>query len=254
MLARLLILCALCGALLAPAWADDTRGIAIFAAASLQDTLSELAPEITAQTGQDVILVPAGSSSLARQIQQGAPADIFISANPQWMDLLESQGALVPGSRRDLLSNSLALIAPAGPAPQLDLSAPEKLLAALGRNGRFAIALPQAVPAGIYGRQALETLGLWTALAPRLAQTDNVRAALALVATGAAPLGLVYGSDVLADKRVQRLAEIPASSHDPIRYPAAQIKTARPEAAQVLKFLASPAAQRVFLAHGFLAP
>lgn len=254
MFARLLILCALCGALLAPAWADDTRGITIFAAASLQDALSELAPEITAQTGQDVILVPAGSSSLARQIQQGAPADIFISANPQWMDLLESQGALVPGSRRDLLSNSLALIAPAGPAPQLDLNAPETLLAALGRNGRFAIALPQAVPAGIYGRQALETLGLWTALAPRLAQTDNVRAALALVATGAAPMGLVYGSDVLADKRVQLLAEIPASSHDPIRYPAAQIKTARPEAAQVLKFLASPAAQRVFLAHGFLAP
>ncbi len=240
-----LIRVALCALLLAgPATADR---ITVFAAASLKTALDEASAGFEAETGHEVVVSFAGSSVLARQIGLGAPADLFISANAEWMDSLEAQGHIVATSRRDLLSNRLVLV---GPPRQK----PSELAPALARDtGRVAMALIDAVPAGIYGKAALSNLGLWSLVEPRVAQTDNVRAALALVATGATPLGIVYATDALAEPQVSIIATFPEDSHPPIRYPAAMVTGRVTDPARdFLAYLFGPEAQAVFSRHGFL--
>jgi len=224
----------------------------VFAAASLKTALDEVAQSFAQTTGHRVAASYAGSSGLARQILHGAPADLFLSANPAWMDELETRGRLAPDTRTDLLGNRLVLIAHDPEAGPLDLDAPGALAMRLGR-GHLAMGLVEAVPAGIYGKAALETLGHWNAVSGQIAQSDNVRAALALVATGAAPLGVVYASDAIAEPRVRVVATFPEESHPPIIYPVAVI-AGRDGAAtrDLLDHLRTPEARAIFEAQGFL--
>ncbi|EBA08661.1 molybdate ABC transporter substrate-binding protein [Sagittula stellata] len=225
------------------------REITIFAAASLRDALDEAAELYSNETGDDTVISYAGSSALARQIQQGAPADVFISANAGWMDALEEDGLLAPGTRRDLLGNSLVLVA--GVEGPVDDLTPASDLAGWLEGGKLAMALVDAVPAGIYGKAALEHLGLWDTVAAQVAQADNVRAALALVAVGAAPLGIVYRTDAQAEPRVFVKAAIPRDSHPPILYPAAAMAEKQQFALPFLSFLETGPAQDIFRRHGF---
>jgi molybdate transport system substrate-binding protein len=220
----------------------------VFAAASLKTALDEIAGLYEAETGEEATVSYAGSSALARQILLGAPADVFVSASPEWMDEVEAQGRVRPGSRVDLLGNRLALIAHGAAAP-VEIS-PALDLPALLDGGRLAMALVDAVPAGQYGKAALTSLGLWEGVADRVAQADNVRAALALVAVGAAPLGIVYATDASAEPRVTLLGVFPEESHPPILYPAAAIGPGEAGAA-FLAFLQSEEARAVFARHGF---
>lgn len=226
--------------------------VTVFAAASLKGGLDEAAAAWTAETDTDVRLSFAGSSALARQISQGAPADIFISASADWMDAVDAEGLLAPMTRRDLLGNRLVLIGRAGASPS-PLSRETDLSAMLG-EGKLAMALVEAVPAGIYGKAALEWLGLWDSVLGDVAQADNVRAALALVAWGEAPLGVVYATDAAAEPKVDVIAVFPAAAHPQIVYPAAMIKGAGEDAAVFLDFLSSPSGAAFFTARGFLAP
>jgi len=238
----------LAGLLAAPLRAAD---LTVYAAASLGGVLEEIGQAWQATTGGELTLVLAGSSAIARQIEAGAPADLVILANPDWMDVLEAAGEIDSDSRADLLSNRLVLIGGWQERDALDLSDPDALLERLGR-GRFALALTEAVPAGIYARAALETLGLWDTIAPRLVEADNVRAAMALVSLRAAQLGIVYATDAEAEPRVAVLAEIPADSHPPIVYPAALRMGGDAEAgAALIDFLNSPVSRAVFASHGF---
>ncbi|WP_413782803.1 molybdate ABC transporter substrate-binding protein [Thalassovita sp.] len=228
--------------------------VTVFAAASLKTALDRIAGDWNARTGHTATVSFAGSSALARQIEAGAPADIFISANPGWMDHLAANALIRNETRIDLLSNTLVLIAPAG-TPALPGFGPQTDLGALLGQDRLAMALVQAVPAGIYGKAALETLGLWPSVADKVAQADNVSAALMLVALGEAPLGIVYGSDARSDPRVTVVADFPADSHPQILYPAAiTTDSTSPQAAEFLDFLQSPAASDIFLAAGFTLP
>ncbi|MDU8929230.1 molybdate ABC transporter substrate-binding protein [Alisedimentitalea sp. MJ-SS2] len=228
--------------------------ITVFAAASLKTALDEVAAEFTTQTGHRVTLSLAGSSALARQIEMGAPADIFISANPDWMDHLETNGQVAQGTRRNLVANRLVLIAHGANTEPLTLSTGLDLPALLN-GGRLAMALVEAVPAGIYGKAALEHFGLWQAIAPHVAQTDNVRAALHLVALGEAPFGITYATDAAAQPQVSIAATFPAESHPPILYPVAIMAGRDSEAATaLLTHLTSPASLSIFTAHGFEVP
>ncbi|UWQ06578.1 molybdate ABC transporter substrate-binding protein [Aliiroseovarius crassostreae] len=224
--------------------------VTIFAAASLKTALEDLAPVLENATGHELTLSFAGTSALARQIEYGAPTDIFISANPDWMDYLDAKGLTQPTSRTDLVGNRLVLVGQGGAA---DLNNSFDFGARL-RGGRLAMALVDAVPAGIYGKAALQSLGQWEALRPRVAQADNVRAALALVAQGAAPLGIVYESDANAEPRTPVIGVFPADTHPPIRYPAALTVGAVSEAGEVLDWLMGPVAQDSFRSHGFQVP
>lgn len=230
--------------LLAGLWATAASAaqITVFAAASLKESLEQIAASYEQQTSDQVRLSLAGSSTLARQIEQGAPADIYVSANPDWMDWLQDRGLIDAATRVDLLRNRLVLIAPAGPRINgMDFG-----------DGRIAMALLDAVPAGIYGKAALETLGEWPAVQSRVVQTDNVRAALALVALGEAPRGIVYLTDALAEPKVQVLAEFPANSHPPIIYPGATVAgRSTSEVVAFMDYLQSPGAQAVFASFGF---
>lgn len=225
----------------------------IFAAASLKGPLDAVAAAFRAETGIQVVISYAGSNALARQIEQGAPAQLFISSDGAWMDYLGERALLAPESRRDLLANALVLVAPAASATRLTIAPGFDLGGALG-TGRLAMADPQAAPAGKYARQALESLGAWEGVAGRLAPTGNVRAALALVALGEAPLGIVYATDAIAEPKVISLGAFPAESHDPILYVAALTVTAGPEAAAFLGFLRGAAAQAIFAGAGFARP
>lgn len=228
-----------------PAAADE---VTVFAAASLATALDEVAAGWTARTGVEVVLSYAGSPQLARQIREGAPADLFLSASEEWMDALAAEGLIVPGSRTDLLGNGLVLVAHGSGVPPVDLAALPSLLG----EGRLAMALVDSVPAGQYGRQALTALGLWDAIEPRVAQSENVRAALALVAAGEAPFGVVYASDAAAEPGVTAVAAFPESSHAPILYPAALVSgRADADAAAFLAHLDSPEADAAFAAQGF---
>ena len=234
--------------LAAPLRADD---VTVFAAASLKTALDEVATTFEAQSGHSITLSHAGSSALARQIEQGAPADLFISANSAWMDYLAERGLIAAETRFDLLSNRLVLIAHGANAAPVDLS-PELDLSGLVGDSRLAMALVDAVPAGIYGKAALEHLGLWDQVAAQVAQTDNARAALALVSLGEARFGIVYASDALADPNVTSVATFPEDSHPPIRYPvAAMTGRTGPATQQLLAFLRSPGAGEIFQRHGF---
>ena len=225
--------------------------VTVFAAASLTTALDRVAAAWTAQTGQTATLSYAGSSALARQIQKGAPADIFISASTDWIEALAASGDLRPGTRRDILGNRLVLIAHGPDAPPVTLDATLDLPALL-QGGRLAMALVDAVPAGVYGKAALTHLGLWDAVAPQVAQADNVRAALAFVARAEAPLGIVYATDAAAEDRVTVIGTCPADSHAPITYPAAiTAQSDSPQAHAFLGFLASDSARPIWQAHGF---
>jgi molybdate transport system substrate-binding protein len=232
--------------------APDGGSVLIFAAASLQTLIDSLAPDVRETTGVIVRTSYAASSSLARQIEEGAPADLFISADLAWMDYLESRHAIRSGTRVDVLRNRLVLIAPAGRAPTLPIAPGFPLAEALG-DGRLAVADPEAVPAGRYAHAALASLGVWDAVVPRLAVAENVRAALLLVARAEAPLGIVYRTDALADPRVVTVDTFPASTHAPIVYPAAiTANAAVPDAARrVLEFLQGPRARAVASQQGF---
>ncbi len=222
--------------------------VTVFAAASLKDALEEIATGFQAQTGNKVSLSLAGSSALARQIQLGAPADVYISANSVWMDFLAAEGLIDPVSRFDLLGNELVLIASGASAPAVNLADLPELLG----EGRLAMAQLNAVPAGIYGKAALQHLGLWDQLALKVAQTDNVRAALVLVSLGEAPFGIVYATDALADEQVSVVARFPADSHAPIVYPVAKVAGRNnPAADAFVTYLRSTGARAVFDRIGF---
>ncbi|WP_420585032.1 molybdate ABC transporter substrate-binding protein [Ruegeria sp.] len=227
--------------------------VLVFAAASLKTAMDQIAPAFEHQTGHEVTLSYAASSVLARQIQLGAPADVFISANADWMDYLQDLDRVDPASRVDLLGNGLVLIG-APDHPRIGQMGPETDLSEALGNGYLAMALVDAVPAGIYGKAALQSLGLWDQLQDRVAQTDNVRAALALVATGAAPLGIVYQSDAGVEDRVRVVATFASDLHPPIIYPAAVRPSAAPEAKEFLNYLQSDNAQNIFEKQGFTLP
>lgn len=246
---RFLVVCALCFMTLgsAPAPAEQ---ITVFAAASLKTALDDITADFTEQTGHAVSISYAGSSLLARQISQGAPADIFISANRAWMDWLDARHAVIPETRREFIGNRLVLIAHGTEAPSLALTR-ATLVARLGTD-RIAIALVEAVPAGIYAKAALSHFELWEHLSPQVVQTDNVRAALSLVAAGEAPLGIVYASDAQAEPRVSVLAVFPPESHPDIRYPAAMLEgRASPSARSFIDHLNTATARQVFESQGF---
>ena len=227
--------------------------LTVFAAASLKDAMDEAGAAWQRRSGQVVRTAYAGSSALARQIEQGAPADVFISADQDWMDWLQQRRLIDARSRHDLLGNTLVLVAPArSNAQPLRLSKGTDLRQLLGRNGRIALALTSSVPAGKYAKAAFESLGMWTALQSRTAEADNVRAALLLVSRGEAPLGVVYASDAKADPGVRVLATFPAGTHPKIVYPVARIASSRnPHAAAFVHWLQSADADAIFRKHGF---
>jgi molybdate transport system substrate-binding protein len=223
----------------------------VFAAASVTDALQQIDGAFSAQTGIAVEASFAASSVLAKQIEAGAPAQVFLSADREWMDYLEQRGRLQGGSRRDLLGNELVLIAPADSALQLKIAPHFALLAALG-DGRLASGDPDSVPAGLYARAALTRLGVWAQVADRLVRAENVRAALMYVARGEAPLGIVYQTDARAEGRVRVIDVFPADSHPPITYPLALTAGAGADAARYAAFLTSAAARDVFVGRGFV--
>lgn len=226
--------------------------VTVFAAASMKEALDEATAAYQSATGQHVRVSYAASSALARQIEQGAPADLFASADLDWMDYLQERNLLDNASRQNLLGNTLVLIAPStSKATRVTLKPGVDLLPLLG-HGRIALGLTASVPAGKYAKAAFTSLGIWPPLEPRAAEAENVRAALMLVARGEAPLGVVYGSDAKAEPRVRVLATFPASSHPPIVYPVARLKASRhPQAAALLAWLQGPAAAAIFRRHGF---
>lgn len=231
--------------------AAQGRDVVVFAAASLKTALDEIKAGWSRDTGTGVTVSYGGSNALARQIEQGAPADLFLSADLDWMDWAQGKGLVRAGSRVALLGNRLVLVAPKGRAAALDLRPGLDLAAAL-EGGRLAIANPDAVPAGKYARAALKRLGAWEAVEDRTAPAENVRAALLLVARGEAPLGIVYKSDALAEPRVTVVGILPQDSHPPIVYPAAlTAASTNPDADAFLRHLRSGAARAVFEKQGF---
>jgi molybdate transport system substrate-binding protein len=235
----------------APAPAGQ-KTVTVFAAASLKNVLDATGKASEAKGQPKPVVSLAASSALAKQIEQGAPADVFISADEAWMDYLAEKKLIVPGTRRIVATNALVLIAPSSSTTAVELK-PGMDLAALLGDGRLAVADVKAVPAGKYAKAALTHLGAWTGVESKLAQAENVRAALALVARGETPLGIVYASDAKADSNVRVVATFPADSHAAIVYPAAVVtSSASPEAARAfINGLISPEGQSVFAAQGF---
>jgi molybdate transport system substrate-binding protein len=234
----------------APAAQED---VVVFAAASTTNAITDIAKLYAARHLGRVTPSFASSSTLAMQIANGAPADVYLSANEKWMDYLEKKNVIDRASRFNLLGNRIVLIAPAkSRLSAVDVKPGMALAALLGRQGRLAIGNPEHVPAGIYGKQALQHLGLWAQVKDRLAPTRDVRAALALVERGETPLGLVYATDAAISKRVRVVGAFPVDSHPPIVYPVAMVTGAkRAAAASFLKFLKSPQARTVFKKYGF---
>jgi molybdate transport system substrate-binding protein len=246
-----LMLAALCTIGAAP----PTRGPLVLAASSLQESMTAAA-DAWARAGHPRPVVSfAASSALARQAMAGARADLFVSADEEWMDALAAKGLLRPGTRTDFVGNRLVLVAPLSAARgSVQLGRGGTLGRVLG-DGRLAMADPAAVPAGRYGQAALERLGDWPAVGARIARAENVRAALALVERGAAPLGVVYATDARASTRVRVVAVFPSASHPPIRYPLAVLKaSSHRDAAGFRAFLLSPRGKAIFRRFGFVAP
>lgn len=254
MIRRLVALAAiLTGLSLAPARAEAP--LLVFAAASMKTALETAAERFTAETGRAVTFSFGASGTLARQLDQGAPADIFVSADAQWMDHAAEQGTIVPQTRRIIAGNALVLVAPADSTVRFD-PVPGADLSALIGDGRLAIGEPRSVPAGTYAMEALKALQLDAAVEGRLAPVENVRAALALVAAGEAPAGIVYATDARAEPRVRVVATFPESSHAPIVYPAAVTKAAAdPQGARAyLDWLGSDSGRATLQEQGFLPP
>lgn len=246
---RLPALTALVLGLASPVAAEE---VVVFAAASLKTALDEIATDFKTQTGNDVVVSYAGSNQLAKQIIEGAPADIFVSAAVNWMDEVQKAGDVVDGSRKDLLGNSLVLIAHGKDAAPVTIGPDFDLKGLLG-EGKLAMGLVDSVPAGQYGKAALEKLGVWSAVEPSVAQADNVRAALALVATGEAPLGIVYATDAAADDSVTVVGTFPADSYPAIIYPSALLSGAADQADKdFYAALQSDAAKAAFTKQGFV--
>lgn len=229
-----------------PATADE---ITVFAASSLKPALDPIAADWQAATGDRVQIAYDGSAKLAQQIAAGAPADVFISAAPDWMDRLQAQGLIQTDTRQDIAGNALVLIAH-DPGPQVGLGPQSDLAAQLG-TGRLAMGMVASVPVGQYGHEALVALGMWAGLQDRLVETETARAALKLVATGEAPFGIVFLSDAKSEPAVTLRATFPASSHSPIRYPAALTAAARPAARAFAAALVGPQAQARLAEAGF---
>ena len=231
--------------LAAPAGAADLH---VFAAASLTDALKEIAPEYEKATGDKLVLNLGASSTLARQIQEGAPADLFLSADEAKMDGLEKRKLLLPGTRRSVLSNTLVVVVPVDSS--LKISGPADLVSVRA----LALAEPQTVPAGIYAKEYLKTKGLWSKVIDRVIPTENVRAALAAVESGNADAGIVYKTDAGISKRVKVAYEVPQAESPKISYPFAVLaESERKEAARkLLDYLHSPPALAVFRKYGFL--
>jgi molybdate transport system substrate-binding protein len=226
--------------------------VTVYAAASLKNALDVIAADYRKETGKRIAISYGASPQMAKQIEEGAPADLFVSADRDWMDYLERKNLIRPETRRDLLGNRIVLVAPADRAKPVDLK-PGALSAALG-SGRLATASVASVPAGKYGKAALETLGLWAEVSGRLAEAENVRAALIFVARGEAPLGLVYETDARAEPKVAVVARFPETSHPPIVYPVALTATAREgEPKRFLDALRSPRSAATFAREGFTA-
>jgi molybdate transport system substrate-binding protein len=229
--------------------------LTVFAAASLTNALQDVGNLWMAAGHGKLVFSFAASSTLAQQIEHGAPANVFISADEKWMDDLAAHHRLVPDSRGDLLGNSLVVVEPKAGLKPVTLGPGSNLLAVLGPSGRLAVGDPAHVPAGIYARQALEKLGLWASLSTRLAPADSVRSALRLVELGEAPAGIVYRTDVKVAPSLAVAGTFPPDSHDPIRYPAAIVKSGATKTAQAfLAFLHTQAAQDVFVHYGFTGP
>lgn len=234
---------------LAAAHAED---VTVFAAASLKNALDDVAAAYKEKTGQTVVISYAASSALAKQIEEAAPADIFFSADLAWMDYLEERDLIMKDTRHTLLGNEIVLVAPADSATTLTVAKGMDFSSALGADGKLAMANVDSVPAGKYGKAALEWLGVWEAVAPRVVQADNVRAALAFVATGEAPLGIVYQTDANSEPKVKVVGAFPADSHPPILYPAAITATStNPEARAFFDFMRSDEAKPAYEKQGF---
>jgi molybdate transport system substrate-binding protein len=229
-----------------PAWGQGP--VVVFAAASLRNALDEA---LKGYERPKPVVSYAGSSSLARQIERGAPAAIFISADRDWMDYLERHARLVAGTRSDLLGNRLVLIAPASSGLQARIERGMPLARWLGKDGRLAMGDPGHVPAGKYAKAALESLGVWSSVRGRIAATENVRVALALVARGEAPLGIVYATDAREEPKVRVVGSFDPSLHPPIVYPVALLRGAPASARDLLAFLHGERARRAFAKHGF---
>lgn len=258
-LSRLSVRVALAGLLLtstllgdAQAQKTETTTITIFAAASLKNALDAAAAAYGKSTGNKVVISYAGSSALAKQIELGAPADIFVSADLDWMDYVQNKKLIKDDTRFNLLGNRLVLIAPKASTTTLKIAPNFPLAVALG-DGRIAMANVKSVPAGKYGSAALAKLGVWKDVEPKVAQADNVRAALALVAQGEAPFGIVYETDAVAEPKVKIVDVFPEDSHPPIIYPIAILGGAKnaDAAKSFVDYLKTPDAQAFFTKQGF---
>lgn len=244
------LLCLLGLGFAAPA-AAGTAGPLVLAAASLQESLTAAAAAFAATGKPRPVISFAASSALARQVEAGAPADIFISADEQWMAYLAARQLLRGGSRTNLVTNTLVLIAPAAKPLRLGIAPGFALAAALG-DGKLAMADPDSVPAGKYGKAALTSLGVWDAVVPKLARAENVRAALALVSRGEARAGIVYATDARADPGVVVVGTFPAASHPPITYPVALLVASKhPDADAFRAYLLSRQGRAIFARYGF---
>lgn len=235
---------------LAIASAEAGDSIKIFAAASIAPSIQKAGDLYKAGKDVDIVITPAASGALAKQIEAGAPADIFVSADSKWIKYGVDKGFIEPASVYNLVGNSLVLVAAKDAAAPIDLGEPKALPAALGEE-RLAIGEAKSVPAGAYGEAALKQLGLYDALAPHFAPAENVRVALQLVARGEAKFGIVYGTDARAEPGVAVVATFPEASHEPIVYPIGLTKSATPAAAAFLAFLKEAPAAAVFAAEGF---
>jgi molybdate transport system substrate-binding protein len=225
--------------------------VVVFAAASLKNALDAINAQRQKETGRKVAISYASSPALAKQIEQGAPAQVFISADLDWMDYVESKSLIKPETRSNLLGNRIVLVAPRDKAPAIDIKPGFDLGPILG-DGRLAMANVDSVPAGKYGKAALEKLGAWASVSGRLAQAENVRAALLLVSRGEAPAGIVYQTDAASDKAVAIIGTFPEDTHPPIIYPAALTANAsHPDAAAFLAYIRSDKAKPLFEAQGF---
>lgn len=234
------------------AQAEPAEKITVFAAASLTNALSDIAQQYKKAHQVEVVSSFASSSTLARQIEAGAPANLFISADQKWMDYAAGKKAIETDSRITLLTNSLVVVAPQASAqPSFTINKETKWLPLL-QEGRLAVGDPDHVPAGIYAKEALTHLGAWESLMPKLAPAQDVRGALALVERGEAPLGIVYGSDAVASKGVKVVATFPEDSHQKVEYPMAMIKDNSSTATQAFyRYLQGPEAAAIFKHYGF---
>jgi molybdate transport system substrate-binding protein len=236
-----------------PSWSADRDqpAIVVFGAASLTNVLQELGDGFTKQSSIPVKFSFAASSALARQIESGAPADVFFSADLEWMDYLQSRNLIQKESRHDVLGNRLVLIAPADSTVKLKIEPHFQLAAILGKS-RLSTGDPDSVPVGRYAQAALTSLGVWKDVADRLIRADSVRSAMAFVDRGEAPLGIVYETDALIDKKVRVVDVFPDDTHQPIIYPIALTSVAKTDAAKFIAYIRGPVGALAFKAYGFV--